>query len=138
MRKASPGAWDLVVAAPWIDIDHVKAADYIGHLLASKMVADDAKYVSQFTIVSCENPDLRRLIGAIGERGVTEGHGVLPLAESPNEVVGLMFSGQEILRGYLFALLAPEKARAAVVRDVEAPTDGSTADSPSLFSQVEA
>ncbi len=104
LRKDAPGTWDLVAAADWIDVDRHGASDYLASLLQSELEKEEMKLLARIAFISCNNPGLRNLQKILRVQEVPNGHGVLELFPEWVEIMNIEFSGQEIMRGYLFAL----------------------------------
>ncbi len=58
LRENAPNRWDVVVAAPWIEIDQGLALRYLGEKLQRGLTTDQLMRLSHIAIIDADNPGL--------------------------------------------------------------------------------
>jgi len=89
LREDSPGKWDLVVAAPWLEQDQKAGLDYLAKRLLSSLTPGELVSLSRIVLIEEGNPVLEAIQQAINVE-----HNVAEISESN-------FSGLLIKQAYV-------------------------------------
>ncbi len=98
LREESPGKWDLLVAAPWLERGDKKALDYIADQVQAALQPEDLLRLSRIVIIDEDNPALEDV-----QRSVSTKHG-------PAEVQNRTLFGLQIERAYVITSRRPDAA----------------------------
>jgi len=64
MRSDAPGAWDLVVSAPWLEKGKLKATSELVTLLTDSIGEQALRHFSRVQTVNADNPALKAILAA--------------------------------------------------------------------------
>lgn len=89
LREESPGKWDLLVSAPWIEPDEEAALKYLSSLVQSRLATSDLFSLSKIVLIDMDNPSLEAV-----QNAVTVEHGNVELRDRN-------FFGLDIKQAYI-------------------------------------
>ena len=73
LREDAPNRWDVVVAAPWIELDKGLALQYLGKKLQQELTTNELMQLSHIAIIDNNNPGLPAITQAVNvEHGLVE------------------------------------------------------------------
>ena len=75
LRVDEQDLWDVVVAAPWIELDQKLALQYLGKRLQRELTTDQLMQLSHIAIIDANNPGLPAVTQTVNvEHGLVEMH----------------------------------------------------------------
>lgn len=104
LREDEQYLWDVVVAAPWIELDQKFALQYLGKKLQQELTTDELMQLSHIAIIDYDNPGLPAVTQTVNIE-----HGLVELRDQ-------VFFGHAIKRAYFItsqSLIAKELRPAA-------------------------
>jgi hypothetical protein len=90
LREDSPGKWDLLVSAPWLDANQQEGMDYLAKQVQSRLNTEELLSLSRLVFIGEDNPGLEAIL-----RGMNVQHG------DRIEVRDCNFFGLEIKHAYI-------------------------------------
>lgn len=73
LREESPGKWDLLVSAPWIETNNKEALKYLSSLVQSHLTTEELLSLSRIVLIDMNNPGLEAVQNAVAvEHGKVE------------------------------------------------------------------
>jgi hypothetical protein len=73
LREDEQTLWDVVVAAPWIEVDQRLALRYLGERLQRELTTDQLMRISHIAIIDADNPGLPEVTETVQvEHGLVE------------------------------------------------------------------
>lgn len=91
LREDALGLWDLVAAAPWIEIDKAEALAYIAKKASQALTRDELTKLSRIVLVDMNNPALDTIA-----KDIHVEHGLIDIQNSS-------FFGLPIKQGYIIS-----------------------------------
>jgi hypothetical protein len=89
LREDGVGAWDLVVAAPWLELDKFGSYRVIADHVRAVLTPEELTQIARIVVLDMSNPDL----GSV-QRAVNVEHGLV-------EVENSVFFSMAIRRAYI-------------------------------------
>ena len=69
MRADAPGRWDLVVAAPWLEVGQLKAVNELVELLEDQLGERDVRQFAQIVTLKSSSPEIRAELSNLNVTG---------------------------------------------------------------------
>ena len=91
MREDSPGRWDLVVSAPWLEVGKLKALGEFVEKMSDVFGQDEVMSFSRIVTLNHDDPVLRAILTEVGR-------GRKPLERQGHNLFGLPIEHALILR----------------------------------------
>jgi hypothetical protein len=97
LREDAPDKWDLVVSAPWIEVDKRRALDFIARQLRSHLEPEELLSLSKVVLIDHDDPAL----GAI--------HNAVRVLHGTMEIRNSAFFGLSIRHAYIITSQKPSE-----------------------------
>jgi len=91
LREDSPGLWDLVLAAPWLENGRLKALGELVQQMSKALGQDEVMSFSRIVTLNHDDPALHAILSEIGSRRK-------PLEKRGHDLFGLPIEHAVILR----------------------------------------
>ena len=91
LREDSPGLWDLVLAAPWLENGKLKALGEFAQTMSEALGQDEVMSFSRIVTLNHDNPSLRAILSETGSLK-------RPLEKQGHDLFGLPIEHAVILR----------------------------------------
>ena len=65
LREDAPDKWDLLVSAPWLEVDEKQGFKYIAEEVHSRLDTDELLFISRIVLLEKNNPILEAIHKAI-------------------------------------------------------------------------
>ncbi|MCD6136268.1 hypothetical protein J7J63_06135 [Candidatus Bipolaricaulota bacterium] len=101
LREDTPDFWDLLVAAPWIEVNKEDAIKYIATKVKKALTPQELMMLSRIVVIEQDNPFLEAL-----HQAAQVEHGLMEVQHS-------IFFGLPIEHAYIIASQRTEKATQA-------------------------
>lgn len=116
MRADSPGTWDLVVSAPWLEVGQLKATSRLVDLLSDSIGEETLKQFARIVTVAGDDPTVQFML-----KNLSVGDNERELRVKSTDLFGLQIEEAIILRAK-----AAETERSAANRPVRQTVGGSS------------
>jgi len=91
LRDGSPGRWDVLVSAPWIDVNKQQALEFIVEQLTTRLDKDELISLSRVVIIKQNH------------KGLSAVHQFMPEENSVAEIYDKNFFGLDIKQAFLIS-----------------------------------
>ena len=65
LREDSPGRWDLLVSAPWLEANQVDGIDFLAKQVQARLDAQELLSLSRLVFIEKDNPGLKAIFSAV-------------------------------------------------------------------------
>lgn len=100
-REDSPGKWDLLVAAEWLQEEDRKSLDHIITALEQEFTQDDLLQLSRIVVLNPDNPIVQDLTAAFSQE------------HRLNFIQNIAVNGMQFAQGVIITSRRPKKELAA-------------------------